>query len=94
MAVDISNIIGMVMGFLMWATPLIYSDKVPSPFLQAVIKWNPLTYLVCSCRDIILFGRLYEPAGYVLCAGLSLVAFLISWRLFYVSEDAIVERMV
>jgi hypothetical protein len=42
----------------------------------------------------VLYGRLYDPAGYAICALLSVVVFLLSWRLFFVGEDRLVERMV
>jgi len=93
-AVDVSRVINMGMGLLMYATPLIYSDKVSSPFVQFINKWNPLTYLICSARDILIYGRLYNVTGYFLCTGLSIILFLVSWRLFYVSENKIIERMV
>jgi len=93
-AVDISRIINMGMGLLMYATPVIYSDKVNSVLAQSIIRWNPLTYLVGSARDIIIYGRLYHVSGYLICAAISFLAFLISWRLFYVSEDRIIERML
>jgi len=93
-AVDVTKVLNMVMGLLMWLTPVIYSKHVESDFVQAVIKWNPLTYLVCSARDIIIYGTLYDPAGYFICAAFSLVLFMISWRLFYVSENNIIERML
>ncbi len=93
-AVDVSRFINMGMGLMMWVTPVIYSDKVENPIVQTIIKWNPLTYLVCSTRDIILYGKLYHPTGYFICAGLSFLFFMISWRLFFVSEDRIIERMI
>jgi len=93
-AVDIDKIVTMGFGLLLYITPVIYSDKVDSKFVQLIIKWNPLTYLVCSARDIIIYGRLYDTTGYFICAGISLLLFLISWRLFYVSEDKIIERMI
>ncbi len=93
-AVDVSRMSNMVMGFLMYASPIIYSSTVDNGLAQAVIKWNPLTYLVCSCRDIIIYGRLYNPLGYALSSTLAVLAFLMAWRLFYVSEDRLVERMV
>ena len=93
-AVDVSKVISMGMGLMMYATPLIYSDSVSSPVVRSIIKWNPLTYLICSTRDIIIYGRLYDVTGYILCAGLSILIFLVSWRLFYVSEDRIIERMI
>ena len=93
-AIDLSKIINIGMGLMMWVTPVIYSDKIENPFVQTIIKWNPLTYLVCSLRDIIIYGRLYDVTGYLICAGLSFFLFMISWRLFYVSEDRIIERMI
>jgi lipopolysaccharide transport system permease protein len=93
-AIDISRAINMLMGLLMWITPVIYSDRIENPVVQGLIKWNPLTYLVCSARDIVIYGRLYDTAGYFICSGLSLLVFMISWRLFYVSEDRIIERMI
>ena len=93
-ALDLNKIIGMAMGMWLWVTPIVYSDKITNPIVQTLIKWNPLTYLVCSLRDIMIYGRLYDVTGYAICAGISFLLFLISWRLFYVSEDRLIERMV
>ncbi len=95
-SVDLNRIIGIFMGFLMWTTPIIYSNTLPSPLVQTIIKWNPLTYLVCSCRDIMVHGRFYDnnAVAYFGCAGGAFVLFLISWRLFFVSENKLVERMI
>jgi lipopolysaccharide transport system permease protein len=97
-AIDVSRGIGIIMGLIMFVTPVIYSDKVEevfkNPIILALVKWNPLTYLVCSCRDIIIYGRLYDPLGYALSTGLALFLFLVSWRLFYISEHKLIERMI
>ena len=93
-AVDLTRVATMGMTLMMYLTPVIYSKTFNSPVVQMVNKWNPLTYLVCSCRDVIIYGRLYDVQGYFFCAGLSLLAFLIAWRLFYVSEHMIIERMI
>jgi len=93
-AVDINRIVNSIMAMLIWATPIIYSNKVANPFIQFIIKWNPLTYLICSARDIIIYGRLYNTTGYLLCAIFSFLLFMISWRLFYVSENKLIEKMI
>jgi lipopolysaccharide transport system permease protein len=93
-AFDLDKALDMFMGMLLFITPVIYSDRINSQLVRTLIKWNPLTYLVCSARDIIIYGRLYNPAGYAICAGISLLLFLISWRLFYVSEHNLIERMI
>ena len=93
-AMDVNNFINMGLRLLLFLTPVIYSDKVENEFIQAVIGWNPLTYIVCSARDLILYGRLYDIQGYAISAASSFALFLIAWRLFYVSEDKVVERMI
>jgi lipopolysaccharide transport system permease protein len=93
-SVDINKLVEMGLALLMYLTPIIYSSKVNNALVQEIIKWNPLTYLVCSARDIIIYGSLYNIAGYFICSGLSLFLFMISWRLFFVSEDKIIERMI
>lgn len=93
-AVDLDRLVSMGFGLMMYITPLIYSDKIDSQFVRWIIQLNPLTYLVCSARDIIIYGRLYNTTGFFICAGISFLLFLISWRLFYVSENQIIERMM
>ncbi|MDA0577951.1 MAG: ABC transporter permease [Verrucomicrobia bacterium] len=95
-AYDLSRVINILFGFLMWTTPLLYSDKIPSPFLQVVIKYNPLTYLICTARDVLIHGHVYnhQVGIYALCVATATALFLISLRLFYVSEQKLVERMI
>ena len=93
-AMDVNRFFDLALSFTMYVTPVIYSSKVGNGILQTIIHWNPLTYLVCSCRDMIIYGRLYEPTGYALAAAFALVVFLTAWRLFYLTEDKIVERML
>jgi lipopolysaccharide transport system permease protein len=93
-AYDVTRVVELGLGLLMYFTPIIYSAEIGSPLVLTLNRWNPLTYLVCSCRDMILYGRLYHPAGYWISAAGAFIAFLISWRLFYVAEDKIIERTV
>lgn len=93
-AMDISKAVNILFPLLMFASPIVYTNEVDSPFAHAVIRWNPLTYLVCSARDIILLGRLYDPLGYAVSALGAFLFFMMSWRLFYVSENKLIERMV
>ncbi|TNE70776.1 hypothetical protein EP331_11205 [bacterium] len=93
-AVDISRFVNHITTFLIYTAPIVYSTNVDNTFLQTVNKWNPLTYLVCSVRDTILFGRLYGWEEYGISVVLSIIAFLIVWRAFYVNENKMIERMV
>ncbi len=42
----------------MFVTPVIYSAKIDVPLLQTIIYYNPLTYLICGPRDLILYGNM------------------------------------
>lgn len=92
-AVDVGNMMQFGLGFLVYLIPVMYSDHVSKPLLAKAIAWNPLTYIVCSARDIVLHGKLYGPKGYAVSFILSFLAFLLSLRTFYVLEHRLVERI-
>jgi lipopolysaccharide transport system permease protein len=94
LSLDVDKVVNVILGLTLWATPIIYTDTAGSDLVRVLNAWNPLTYLVCSARDIIIHGSLYQSGGYFICALLSFLLFMISWRLFYISEDKIIERMI
>lgn len=92
---DLRKVVMGLFGLILFITPVIYSaDVVSQAWLQKMIYLNPLTYLVCSARDILLYGRLYEGQGFLYSACISVALFFLSWRIFYVAEDKIIERMI
>ena len=93
-AFDINKFVTSLVGLLLYTVPVIYSDKIENPVVRSVIKWNPLTYLVCSARDLVIYGRLYDTQGYLISSVLSAILFIVALRLFFVSEDKIIERML
>lgn len=93
-ASDINRGINFLIGLLMYITPIIYSVKVKNPFLQQMIKFNPLTYLIGGARDLVIYGKMDHIDRYLICAGVSFLLFLFSWRLFYVTEQRVIEKMI
>jgi lipopolysaccharide transport system permease protein len=91
---DVSRAVSFMLGLVMYVTPIVYSSKVESKLLQAITAWNPLTYLVGGCRDAIVYGRIEHLGMYALMAVLSFVLFLLSWRIFYVTEMRVIEKMI
>jgi lipopolysaccharide transport system permease protein len=94
LSLDVDKVAQVILGLTLWITPIIYTESAGGDLVRTIIAWNPLTYLVCSARDIIIQGTLYQAAGYFICAFLSFLLFMVSWRLFYISEDKIIERMI
>jgi lipopolysaccharide transport system permease protein len=93
-ASDIQKAIAFAMGLLMYVTPVIYSDKVDNQLLQTIIKWNPLTYLIGAVRDSMIYGRIEHFDRFIISSGISLLFFLVTWRLFYISEEKVIEKMI
>lgn len=93
-ASDLTSAFNILFGFVFYITPVIYSTDKKDTTLQKVIELNPLTYLVGGVRDLILFGEIDHLDRFLFCSLVSLVLFLLSLRLFYVSEDKVVEKMI
>ncbi len=89
---DIGKVVGILLGWVQVITPIVYSSDINNSLLQEIIKWNPLAYVVTTVRDLIFFGTMNSPMGYIVSSLLSLFVFLFCWRLFYVSEQHVLEK--
>lgn len=91
---DITGIFNIIFNFTFYLTPIIYISNTKSQLLQNVNKYNPLTYLVGNVRDLILFGKMDNLEIFLSLGFVSFLLFIISWRLFFVSEDRLIEKMI
>ena len=89
---DMSKTITTILGLAMFMTPVVYAADVESAWLQRLIAWNPLTYLVGGARDVVLEGRIAHPSGYAASVLLAASVFLAAWRLFFMSEQKVAEK--
>ncbi len=90
---DLKRWLDFGMQLLMFITPVIYSEKVESNLLQAIIKYNPLTYLIAGARDTLIHGRIEHFEAFALASFFSFAVFLLASRTMYLSEDKVIERM-
>jgi len=93
-AVDLTQGFNFVFGLLFYVTPVIYSSQVENPILQAIMQYNPLTYLVGNVRDLIIYGSFNQLDQFIYASLFALFVFLFSWRLFYISEQKVIEKMI
>jgi lipopolysaccharide transport system permease protein len=89
---DIGNILGVLLTFLMFLTPVLYS-KPTVGILADVTKYNPLYYLVAIPRDLMLFGRVTELTGFFVTTILSVVIFIACLLIFHLTETRVTERV-
>lgn len=48
---DVVNIVGVMMQIGFWLTPIFWSSETMMPWVQTVLKFNPMFYICCGYRD-------------------------------------------
>ena len=87
---DTANIVPLFVTFFMFLTPVLYPI---SPTKGYLFKCNILAPLINGPRDLISYGTIKDPEGFVVASVLSVLCFLISWRIFYLVKTKIPERL-
>lgn len=87
---DIGNIVSLLLMFLMFLTPVLY--PVPSDrFL--LFKLNFLSPMINAPREIIADGTIHQSLYFGVASVISLLIFLMAWRVFHLVETKIPERI-
>ncbi len=89
---DVAYFVSFLTTLFLFLVPALY----PAPqigILSTLNKLNPLSHLIIGCRDMMILGHVSDPAGFLLSSLFSVVIFLISWMIFYISEPRIAERV-
>jgi lipopolysaccharide transport system permease protein len=87
---DTARIISLGVTFLLFLTPVMYPlDESGSQ----IMRLNPLTALVNAPRDLIIYGHIRHLADYIVFSVISVLFFFIAWRIFYVVETKMPERI-
>jgi len=93
-APDINKFVNFLMGLVLYITPVIYSEKIDNPTLQTIMKYNPLTYLISGIRDAILYGYINNFDIFLYISLGVFLLFLFSWRIYYIAEPKVIEKMI
>jgi lipopolysaccharide transport system permease protein len=54
---DVGQMVGIVLQFWFWFTPIVYPLTILPESIQVLVRANPMTPLVLTYQEIILFGR-------------------------------------
>lgn len=91
---DLTQIVMQALSFVMYVTPVIYVfDSIKNQFVKNIIIYNPLTYLVDVPRSLIVLGHSAHVETYLVTYAAVLVAVVIGFRIFYLLEDLVAERL-
>jgi homopolymeric O-antigen transport system permease protein len=92
-AIDLNNFFDHVIILLMYATPVVYSERIDSKLLQSIMEWNPLTYLISFPRELLISGHFYAPVKFLYVSLGVTVLFLFMLRYFLKAESKVIERL-
>ncbi len=91
-AKDFTFLMDNVVKLFLLLSPVVYTPEISTGLLAKVIKYNPLTYLISSPRNILLRGELYQPMISLICALGVTVLFILLTRFFVINTARILER--
>lgn len=69
---DISEVVGSLLGLMVYASPVIMSEAMVGPKYWRIIQLNPLSHFVICVRDALDGG--WHPASWMIALGLTLVS--------------------
>ncbi len=90
---DVLIVASQGLTLLMYFTPVVYTDRVNSPFLQQIIAVNPLTYLLGVPRNLLIGEPVTHWTEYWISVAIAIVAFVLVIHFFFKSVYKIVERI-
>jgi lipopolysaccharide transport system permease protein len=89
---DVGNVLGVLLTFLMFLTPVLYAKPTIGILAQAT-NYNPLYYLVSAPRDLVLTGTIPELSGFFVMSIISIIIFIVCLIIFHLTETRVAERI-
>lgn len=97
---DISRLLAFAFQFGMFLTPTVYPTPNPNHLTsgwQTILYWchtlNPVSHFIHSADAVIQTGSLDIGLGFYFATTISVLTFLIGWRLLHICEPLLAERM-
>jgi lipopolysaccharide transport system permease protein len=88
---DLSQVTPVAMQFLFWLTPIVYMPAILPRELQAYLTLNPLSPIIHSYQEILLYNRAPEWAGLGMVASIAVASLLLALVLFRKATPEMVD---
>jgi len=90
---DVTGMATTALSILMYISPVIYKAEFSHPLLQALVTWNPMTYLVDAPRSLFIFGVIPDSLGFALASLFSVFMLAAGVNAFYLIKERVAERL-
>ncbi|MCX8031513.1 MAG: ABC transporter permease, partial [Thermodesulfovibrionales bacterium] len=88
---DITQVIGMILNFFFFLTPIVYPASVIPENVRWLYHINPFYFLVEIYRNLLVKGIFPEPALFIYPTIFSLIIFMVGYFIFFKTKKAFVD---
>jgi lipopolysaccharide transport system permease protein len=88
---DLQNFVGVLVMFLMIASPIAYTPEMVPSGLKPLLMLNPLAYFIVVYQDVLIFGRMPSLTNIVVIFVMSLGIFYLGGRFFTRAKRTLVD---
>lgn len=89
---DVGRLIGYAITALFYLTPVVYPPDVGGA-LQTLVNLNPVTPVLVSAREAIIYGQFTQLGGYILVTSVCLMLLLLGLLMVNLAMPILIERM-
>ena len=90
---DMFYIYGIVLTILTYFTPIMYDINMLDPWIQQVLKFNPLYHYITFARTIILYDQMPSVKSFIICGASCLITLVIGMIVFKKNQDKFIYYM-
>jgi homopolymeric O-antigen transport system permease protein len=88
---DLQNIIGVVVMYLMIASPIGYTPEMVPQKMKLLLTLNPLAHFIVAYQDLVVFGRLPRVSTILVLTTMSIFTFLIGGFFFARAKRTLID---
>jgi len=89
---DFSRGMTILLGLWFFFTPIAYPAPTEGVFAR-LVRWNPLTPLVTTIRELTYVGTVSQPTEFMFITVAGVLAALVAWVIYRIAMPLVIERM-
>lgn len=88
---DVGQILGIVIQFLFWMTPIVYTIDILPPTLQSIVSLNPVYWIISGYHDSIVYSQAPNALAFGSLFIISVLLSILAIFLFRKSSSEMVD---
>ena len=90
---DLAKSSTIVLGFWLFISPVLYPVPQGAGTLATIVRWNPVTPLLVTVRELATGSPLTMLGGFLVVAALSVAAIFVAWITYRLALPYVIERL-